>query len=180
MRMNTDSCKDAITVDRAWKLSKCWKRHAIAWRFLDHFFALGSFAASITTVYLAGEATSDYHQHIIVLSSISAFLSMSGFACNPKKYMIGYRKAFQVLNYALLEHTDEHGKFRSLSRGRDAVIRAIQKGEVYISDTYEVDISKDRAVVKPSVEAYRGFTGEKYRKKNSRRRKKMNRFNSDR
>lgn len=80
---------------------------------------------------------------IIIFSSFSAFLSLSGFACNPRKYMAGYRKAFQELNNALVEHTDESGNYRSLPKSREAVMRAIQKGEIFISDTYEVEIHNE-------------------------------------
>lgn len=124
IQVKSDNAKRAITLSKAWMLSKSWKRAAIIWRFLDHFFAIGSFAASILTVYIASGASED-DPLIIVLSSISAFLSLSGFACNPRKYMIGYRKAFQELNQALVEHTDENGNYRSFSYGRDAVMRAI-------------------------------------------------------
>ena len=106
IQVKTVNSQSAITLSKAWMLSKSWKRASIIWRFLDHFFAVGSFTASISTVYIAS-GVSEENPLIIVLSSIAAFLSLSGFACNPRKYMTGYRKAFQELNHALVEHTDE-------------------------------------------------------------------------
>lgn len=155
-QVKTDNSPKAITLSKAWMLSKSWKRASIIWRFLDHFFAMGSFAASISTVYIASGASED-NPLIIVLSSISAFLSLSGFACNPRKYMTGYRKAFQELNHALVEHTDESGRYRSLPKDRDAVMRAIQRGERYISETYELEAPNEREMGKRSHENCAGY-----------------------
>ena len=33
------------------------------------------------------------------------------FSCNPGKYKTNYRIAYQILNAALIEHTDENGEF---------------------------------------------------------------------
>ena len=128
--------KHAITVSRAWSLSKLWNRSAIIWRTLDHVFSIGSFGASMGTVYVAA-ATPEKLIAIIILSSVAAILTLTGFACNPNKYMTGYRLAFQVLNQALIENTNIEGDFKD-ENSRTDVIKAIKQGEIFIGKTYDV------------------------------------------
>lgn len=66
-----------------------------------------------------------------------------GFACNPIKYMTNYRAAFQVLNAALIENTDDKGNIIDEVGGRMAIIQTIKKGEQYIGRTYDVNINFD-------------------------------------
>ncbi len=131
-----------ITLDKAWSLSKEWKRAAIIWRTLDHFFVLGSFGLSMATVYLAAEVE-NATLGIIVLSSLSGILSMTGFACNPVKYMTNYRAAFQLLNEALVDNTDEKGELIKNPEGRKAITQAIKKAEQYIGRTFEIDLEPE-------------------------------------
>lgn len=126
-----------ITLNKAWSLSKEWKMAAIIWRTLDHVFVLGSFMASMLATYVAAEREND-NNIIIVLSAIAAFLTLMGFACNPSKYMTNYRKAFDVLNDALISNTDVEGKLTSAD-GHRGIVEAIKRAEKYISKTYDVD-----------------------------------------
>lgn len=139
------SCKQVnyyITLDKAWSLSKEWCRAAIIWRTLDHLFVLGSFGFSMATVYVAAEIE-NATAWIIVLSALSGILSMTGFACNPVKYMTNYRAAFQLLNEALVENTDEYGRLINGQEGRRAIKRAIKKAEQYIGRTFEIDLEPE-------------------------------------
>lgn len=129
--------KYAISVNKAWALSKSWKRASIIWRTLDHIFALGAFAASMFVTYMAAEY-SNKENVIIIVSSFAALLTLMGFACNPIKYMTNYRIAFQVLNTALVENTDAKGNIKNGEKGRKAIIDAIIRGEKYIGRTYAV------------------------------------------
>ena len=61
--MSTSKDKYTITLEKAWSLSKEWKRAAIIWRTLDHFFVLGSFGFSMATVYLAAEVENTVHPY---------------------------------------------------------------------------------------------------------------------
>ena len=131
-----------ITIDKAWSLSKEWCRAAIIWRTLDHVFVLGSFGFSMATVYVAAEME-NATAWIIALSALSGILSMTGFACNPVKYMTNYRAAFQLLNEALVENTDEYGRLINGSEGRRAITRAIKKAEQYIGRTFEIDLEPE-------------------------------------
>lgn len=47
--------QEQFNLSRAWEISKSWKRGAIIWRLLDHFFVVGAFAFSIAVVYLSAE-----------------------------------------------------------------------------------------------------------------------------
>lgn len=132
----------AITVSRAWSLSKEWNRSAIIWRTLDHVFSIGSFALSIITVYIAATTPEDQIA-IILLSSFAAILTLTGFACNPNKYVSGYRLAFQVLNQALIENTNKEGDFKD-ENSRTVVIKAIKQGEIFIGKTYDVTNCVDK------------------------------------
>lgn len=131
-----------ITLDKAWSLSKEWCRAAIIWRTLDHLFVLGSFGFSMATVYVAAEVE-NANAWIIALSALSGILSMTGFACNPVKYMTNYRAAFQLLNEALVENTDEYGRLSNGPEGRRAIKRAIKKAEQYIGRTFEIDLEPE-------------------------------------
>ena len=143
--MSTSKDKYTITLEKAWSLSKEWKRAAIIWRTFDHFFVLGSFGFSMATVYLAAEVE-NATLWIIVFSSLSGILSMMGFACNPVKYMTNYRAAFQLLNEALVDNTDENGKLTNNSEGRKAITQAIKKAEQYIGCTFEIDLEPEGEV----------------------------------
>lgn len=88
------------------------------------------------TVYVAA-ANPEKLIAIIILSSVAAILTLTGFACNPNKYMTGYRLAFQVLNQALIENTNIEGDFKD-ENSRTAVIKAIKQGEIFIGKTYDV------------------------------------------
>ena len=96
-----------ISLKKAWALSKSWKRAAIIWRTLDHIFSIGSFAASVAVIFVSGiskndDNTSVINLAIIFFSSLAALLTLTGFACNPTKYMTNYRMAFQLLNQSCI------------------------------------------------------------------------------
>lgn len=132
-----------ISLTQAWSLSKSWKRAAIIWRTLDHFFSVGSFASSVAVIFISGISNNASNPSviniaIICFSSLAALLTLTGFACNPTKYMTNYRMAFQILNQALVENTDENGGVideNSFGKIRDA----ITKGEHYIGRTFDVN-----------------------------------------
>ena len=128
--------KYAISAKRAWKISKVWLKTSLVWQVVDHFLSIGSFAASVYTIYLVAEKTSSDTQ-IIALSSIAAVLTLMSFACNPGKYKTNYRIAFQILNAALIENTGDDGNFRE--NGRTKVEKAIILGEQYIGKTFDTD-----------------------------------------
>lgn len=126
-----------ITLDKAWSLSKEWKKAAIIWRALDHIFVLGSFTASMFAAYIAAESDNGT-SIIIILSSLAALLTLMGFACNPSKYMTNYRKAFDILNDALVSNTDAEGQLIK-NDNRVAITDAIKRAEKYIGKTFDVD-----------------------------------------
>ena len=136
----------AITDEKAWKLSKEWKRAAIIWQTLDHVFTIGSFAASVGTIYIVAE-TDASHFLIILLSSISAILTLMSFACNPTKYKTNYRAAFQILNDALVENTHTDGRIQT-DKNRKAVINAIKQAERYIGNTYDTTLDDSNEYLK--------------------------------
>lgn len=128
-----------INLDKAWRLSKSWKKSFIIWRTLEHFFVIGSFVASIATVYI----TASYPKKtniIIILSSMAAILSVVGFACNPTKYMANYRMAFELLNGALISNTNKDGIFSEKEEAWKEVMDAIKLGEKYIGKTYDINL----------------------------------------
>lgn len=134
---NTTS-KYAISSEKAWKVSKCWKNTSLIWQTVDHFLSIGSFAASVYTIYLVSEHD-DIASAVIVWSSVAAILTLMSFACNPAKYKVNYRIAFQILNAALVENTDESGEFKDQQNARKAVVQAIIRGERYIGKTFDTD-----------------------------------------
>lgn len=127
----------SVSIEYAWYLSKIWLRAALIWRILGHFFVLGSFATSVAVIYIVAE-NSNAKLSIIVFSSLSAVLTLTSFACNPTHYMRCYRKAYDVLNDALVTNTDEDGKQVNGSEGRKQITEAIKKGEEFIGKTYGV------------------------------------------
>lgn len=136
--MSKKNTKYVITLDKAWSLSKRWKRTAMIWRLLDHILVMGSFASSISVVYIASEF-SEAKAIIVVLSSLAALLTLMSFACNPGKYMTNYRRAFDSLNDALVSHTDTEGRLTNEEQGRKAIIEAIMQGEKYIGRTFDIE-----------------------------------------
>lgn len=139
--------KKRFDIEKAWELSKSWKKAVIIWRTVEHFFVVGSFAASIITIYISAEYP-DLNEIVIVLSSIAAVLTVMGFACNPTKYMTNYRMAFELLNDALVSNTDKNGNFNGTDEGWKEIVEAVKQGEKYIGKTYEVntDVVSDKTV----------------------------------
>lgn len=135
--MKDKNCNYSITVQKAWEISKSWKKAAIIWRALDHLFVIGAFAASVAVVYVSG-TIGNSKEWIIGLSSIAALLTLTGFACNPTRYMSNYRAAFHRLNEALIANTDDQGLVKG-KEGYIAIGNAINEGEMLIGRTYEVD-----------------------------------------
>ncbi len=127
----------SVSIEYAWYLSKIWLRAALIWRILEHFFVLGSFATSVAVIYIAAE-NSNAKLSIIILSSLSAVFTLTSFACNPTQYMRCYRKAYDVLNDALVTNTDENGKQINGPEGRRRITEAIKEGEEFIGKTYGV------------------------------------------
>jgi len=132
-----------ISLTKAWSLSKSWKRAAIIWRTLDHVFSIGSFGSSVAVIFVCGISKNDDNARliniaIIFFSSLAALLTLTGFACNPTKYMTNYRMAFQVLNQSLVENTDETGEVVG-ENGFVLIREAIIKGEEYIGKTFDVE-----------------------------------------
>lgn len=136
MYKSTSTKKYIISLDKAWSLSKEWKRAAIIWRTLDHIFSIGSFLASISVIYISAANKDD--TLVIILSSIAATLTLTTFACNPGKYMSNYRSAFQILNEALVLNTDDSGMINTPD-GCEIIQKAIITGEKYIGRTFDVD-----------------------------------------
>ncbi len=134
---DTSDPKYTINLNKAWALSKSWKNSAIIWRTLDHLFAIGAFSFSILVVYICTIEIANRDIFIVFFSSLSAVLSLVGFACNPTKYMQGYRMAFQILNDALISNTDEYGNIKS-KNGYEEIGDAIKQAERYIGTTFEV------------------------------------------
>lgn len=126
-----------INLKKAWWLVKYWKRAAIIGRALDHFFAVGSFVASVSVIYVSAELNSP-KTIIIVLSSIAAMLTVMGYACNPTRDMVNYRIAFEVLNDALISNTDKDGNLIDDQNSWGEIAKAIIQGEKYIGKTYNV------------------------------------------
>lgn len=144
-RIKTDEiATKVININKAWELSKLWKNAAIIWRIMDHLFAIGSFSASVSVVFIS-TTISTSQIAIVTLSSISAILTLMGFACSPMKYMKNYRTAFQILNSALVSNTDEKGHFVGDDEAWKEIINAIIEGEKYIGKTFETefDTSED-------------------------------------
>lgn len=128
----------AISLSKAWSLSKLWLRTSIMWRVLTHIFAVGASAASFAVVYISKSGQNSDHI-VIILSLLSALLTLVGFACNPTRYMLNYRAAFQILNDALIRNTDEEGRIIDDPAGYEAIRSAIIEGERLIDKTYEVE-----------------------------------------
>lgn len=137
-RKANSTSRYAISSEKAWKVSKYWKNISIVWQTVDHFLSIGSFAASVYTIYLVSEHD-DIASAVIVWSSVAAILTLMSFACNPVKYKVNYRIAFQILNEALVENTDDSGEFMNQQNARKAVVQAIIRGERYIGKTFDTD-----------------------------------------
>lgn len=137
-------CKEEKIFDlkSAKRLLNKWKIAAIIWRVLDHTFVIGSFAASVIVIFISADAKSA-HVKITAFSSLAAILTLMGFACKPTKYMKNYRKAFQLLNEALVSNTSKEGKFSDDEKAWNAVIEAIKRGEEYIGITYDLPIEDE-------------------------------------
>lgn len=120
--------------DSAWKLAKVWKRTTIRWRILEHFFVIGSFAASVGVIFIS---TTEWSTDglVVGLSALSAIMTLTGFACHPSVDMKNYRMAFELLNAALLSQTDSEGRFNNTEEGWRIITDAIILGEKYIGKT---------------------------------------------
>ncbi len=138
-----------VDLNKAWKLSKLWKNLAIMWRVFDHLFAIISFIASVSAIYISASDKNDPNI-IIILSSIAAALTLMGFALNPAKYMTNYRAAFDLLNAALITNIDENGNLIDGNNSWSEIASAIIKGEAIIDKVYDFSmVYVDDDVKKP-------------------------------
>lgn len=148
---------------RAWELERIWGKAAFVWRALDYVFAIGAFAASVATVCISGafpsitdtiaEALSlqTPQTWVIILSSLSAVLTLTGFACNPSKHMTSYRCAYERLNAVLLRCSDMEGNIIDSLENRKRIQHAIELGEKEIGKTYEVNIEVENHALQTMV-----------------------------
>ena len=123
-----------MNVKKAWDLSKEWKRASIIWKLLDHFFAVGSFAASVSVLYVGAQSNND--SLIILLSSIAAVFTLMGYACNPIGLMTNYRMAFEILNDALIASMNDKGEFSGKEEDWNKIQEAITAGEKHIGNVF--------------------------------------------
>lgn len=140
MRQKNYAQTYGISANRAWHISRKWMYAGMNWQIADHLFSIVSFATSIGTIYLVAEGKGTASA-IILLSSLSAILSLMSFSCNPGKYKTNYRIAYQILNAALIEHTDENGEFKQGEEHEKAIAKALQVGEIYIGKTFDSDMN---------------------------------------
>ena len=135
-----ENSNDVVLIESD-RLRRIWFASSIIWRIVDLFFAIGAFTASITVVFLGVSYPSDNKGAllfpIVLLSSVSALLTLTGFACSSGRTSTAYRHAFQILNRAVISNISIDGD--TDEKGRDEIKKAMVIGENIVGKTYGVD-----------------------------------------
>ena len=116
------------------RVRKLWNRLAIIWTTIYFSVNILAFSSSIFVIFIEW-FWRDNSFLIILLSAISVVLSFVGVSINFKQQFPRYRRAFNILNLAMLDyyaHSDDPEKV-------DAIVKAIAKGENIIDNSYDVE-----------------------------------------
>jgi len=127
---NNDT-KNPVTGERVRKL---WRNSSIIWMLSYYVVNIFAFSSSIFVILL--ECFVNNNKAIIIfLSALAAILTFVSFVINFRQQYSKYRKAFNVLNVAMLDyyaHPDESKKI-------DGIVGAISIGENIIDNTYDLE-----------------------------------------
>ncbi len=132
--------KYTINLEKAKALSKSWKKSENIWRILNLFFTMGPIAFSMIVVFISIINMINRDYYIILFSSLSGVLSLVGCACNPIKYVQGYRMAYEELDNAIDSYKNKHSKIKTKERYKE-IGDAIKQAETYIGTTFEVGVA---------------------------------------
>ncbi|MBQ2933302.1 MAG: hypothetical protein IJE02_01630 [Clostridia bacterium] len=124
------------------RLKKIWRNSAIIWTIMDYAFTILSFITSVIVIFLQ---TSNFDDnkitlYTIILTSISSTFIVVSFCINPRKHKMVYRKAFDIINTAILAtylSTDDKVYLN--------LAKSIKNGEKIISTSLEVEVYDDSA-----------------------------------
>lgn len=117
---------------------KLWRNTTIRWLVAYYAVNILAFGASILVILLECAST-EKDMCVILLSAISAVLTFVSFVINFKQQIPRYRKAFNVLNAAMLDYYAHPDKPEKI----DKIVMAITKGEDMIDNSYEVENSNN-------------------------------------
>lgn len=127
-----ENCKSVPVIGE--RRQRLWNRTAILWLIAYYAINILAFSSAIFVILL--ECFIDENKAmIILLSALSSILTFVGCTINFKNQFPRYRKAFNILNEAMLEyyaHPDDMTKI-------DNIVKAISKGENIIDSSYDVE-----------------------------------------
>lgn len=117
-------------------IKRLWNCSAIFWLITYHAVNILAFSSSILVILLECFSSGDERKEwIVFLSAMAAILTFVACALNCKNQYPRYRKAFNVLNTALLQyyaHPDDPTKV-------DNIVEAISRGEDIIDGAYDIE-----------------------------------------
>jgi len=117
---------------------KIWKNAAKFWVVVSHSINILAFGSSIFVIlleYYLDDKGTNKMGWIVFQAAMAAILTFVGCALNCRNQFMRYRKAFNVLNVAMLEyyaHSDDETKL-------DNIVKAIERGENIIDASYDVE-----------------------------------------
>ena len=130
------------------KTRKLWNFSAIMWTVVYYSVNILAVSSSILIIFIEHfYENSDFM--IILLSAISIVLSFVGILINFRQQITRYRRAFNIVNRAMLNyyaHPNDPNRI-------DAIVNAISYGEDIIDNSYDVESSLKREIIMPTEKA---------------------------
>lgn len=86
------------------RLQKVWKNSAIIWTIMDYALTILSFITSVIVIFLQTTDIPDSSitLYTIIFTSISSSFVVVSFCINPRKHKMVYRRAFNIINTAII------------------------------------------------------------------------------
>lgn len=118
------------------RLQKVWRNSAIIWTIMDYTFTIVSFITSVIVIFLQASDIPDSSitLYTIIFTSISSTFVVVNFCINPRKQKMVYRRAFDIINTAVLATYISTDKKVYKNLAKSIII-----GEKIIDSSFEVE-----------------------------------------
>ena len=119
------------------RVRKLWNFSAIIWIFIFYTVNILAFGTSTAIIFIE-QFVEDNTLWIILLSIISILFSFIGVLINFRQQFTRYRRAFNILNFAMLDYYAHPNDSEKIY----AIVKAISEGEDIIDSSYDVENTK--------------------------------------
>lgn len=128
---------NAPLLNLAIKRLNAWLTAATFWMIVEYIFVIIPFVANVIVVYISSDSLMS-QKEILFYSIVSLSFIVLGYAVMPTRHKQGYRKAYSVLDASINKYIQQTNENTDLKALQENMISAIEEGETYIDDSYDV------------------------------------------